>query len=97
MTRRGRPSRDLLALAEQVQAILSVEPDVSVNEIARRVQARRNTVKRLVALLRPATAEPVAESVRVESEAEAGAHDFRTGPEKDSGASGCGRSFRRSS
>jgi hypothetical protein len=57
VTRRGRPSRDIVALAEQVAEILGREPNLPVNELARRVRARRETVKRLARLLRPTIAE----------------------------------------
>jgi hypothetical protein len=82
--RRGRPTRDLLSLAEQVHALLVAEPQISTNEVTRRVQARRHTVKRLVAILRPAATDPAPESFPHGADAGTAAHDLRTRSEEDS-------------
>jgi hypothetical protein len=74
--RRGRPGADRLSLVEQVIALRLQEPDLSANEIQRRVGARRSDVLRAVKILRG-----VAQSDRSSSSPE------RWFPFRESGAS----------
>jgi hypothetical protein len=62
--RRGRRSRDWVALIEEISALRSAEPWLTANEIQRRVGARRSAVLRIVAVLSAAEAGRASQDVR---------------------------------
>jgi hypothetical protein len=52
MTRRGHPRADRLALVEAIVVVLREHPELSANDVQRRVCARRADVLRVVRALR---------------------------------------------
>lgn len=72
MSGRGRPHRDVLALVEEIAALHRADPTISLNKAQQIVGARRNTVRRIIRVLRASQPESAPQYASADSSAPGG-------------------------